>query len=283
MTADPREIAAAEPGAVTFRWDLDKTYLRTEFENLRKMVRIPFEAGSDKVHMPGVPELLCELRRAAEDREERPYVFFLSASPPQIGAAIREKLDLDGVVYEGITFKDQLAHLVRGRWGTLREQVGYKLSELLAARARGPAAAREVLFGDDWESDPLIYSLYADILGGGIEGAGLRRVLEAVSVREESVDEIVDVASRLAGSAPTGVARIFINLERRTPPSRFRLYGDRIVPTFNTLQAGAALFDLGLLDLDGVMSVARALIEGRAQSGHRLRNSVDDLTTPQRQ
>ena len=38
---------AVDRAAITFRWDLDKTYLRTHFESLRHMVRIPFEAGSE--------------------------------------------------------------------------------------------------------------------------------------------------------------------------------------------------------------------------------------------
>jgi len=56
---------------------------------------------------------------------------------------------------------------VRGRFRNLREQVGYKLTELLAGRRDTPVTADEILFGDDWESDPLIYSLYADVVAGG--------------------------------------------------------------------------------------------------------------------
>lgn len=278
MNGDRREIAAVERGAITFRWDLDKTYLRTEFESLRKMVRIPFEAGADKVHLPGVPQLIQQLRASAERRGQRAYVYFLSASPPQIGAAIEEKLALDGVAYDGIRFKDQLGHLVRGRWGSLTEQVGYKLGELLAARARGPASAREVLFGDDWESDPLIYSIYADVLAGEIDGEMLGRVLEAVGVARSSVVRIVERAEPLYGSALGVVEKIFINLERRTPPSRFRSYGPRLVPTFNTVQAAAALYGAGHIDLDGVLAVATAILGPEGGAGHRLRNSIDDLT-----
>lgn len=278
MSDESDAPAPAEATAVTFRWDLDKTYLRTEFESLRKIVKIPFEAGTDKVHLPGVPELIRALRRHAADAGKTPYVFFLSASPPQIGGAIREKLELDGVEFDGITFKDQLRHLVRGRWGTLREQVGYKLGELLAARAAGPAASTEVLFGDDWESDPLIYSLYADILRGSIDADLLRRVLVAVDVGKGPVQKILALEGVLRGTAPDTVGRIFINLEKRTPPSRFRSYGSRVVPTFNTLQASAALLQSGFLDLDGVMEVARALLDAAGGEGYRLRNSIDDLT-----
>lgn len=278
MSDVPSWPVPVEERAVTYRWDLDKTYLRTEFESLRKMVRIPFEAGADKVHLPGVPELVRALRRHAEDDKERPYVFFLSASPPQIGDAIREKLAIDEVAYEGITFKDQLGHLVRGRWGSLREQVGYKLGELLAARAAGPAAAVEYLFGDDWESDPLIYSLYADVLAGHVDLETLDRVLARVEVGKTASRRILGLADVLCGSAPDAVAQVYINLERRTPPSRFRAYGRRLVPTFNTLQAAASLYELGRLGLEDVMEVARSLLGASGEAGYRLRNSIDDLT-----
>ena len=241
-------------------------------------MRIPFEAGSDKEHLPGVPELIQGLRRVAEENGLAPHVFFLSASPPQIGGAIREKLELDGIVYDGITFKDQLGHLIRGRWGRLREQVGYKLVELLEARARGPAARREFLFGDDWESDPLIYSLYADILGGRIDAATLERVISKVDVGRERQERVLELADELSGAAPHAVERIFINLERRTPPSQFRRFGVRLVPTFNAAQTAAVLVDVGCLDLHGFLAVAGATIESDPRRGSRLRNSIDDLT-----
>jgi hypothetical protein len=279
MTSTPAAGRAPEdPGAITFRWDLDKTYLRTDFENLRALVRIPFEAGSDKEHLPGVPELIQGLRRVAEEGGLSPYVFFLTASPPQIGGAIREKLELDGIVHDGITFKDQLGNLMRGRWGRLREQVGYKLVELLQARANGPAARREFLFGDDWEGDPLIYSLYADILAGLIDAATLERVIAKVDVGRDRQARALELADELSGSAPDAVERIFINLERRTPPSRFRRFGARLVPTFNAAQTAAVLVELGCLDLPGFLTVAGATIESDPRRGTRLRNSIDDLT-----
>lgn len=278
MSEKETGLADVHAGAVTFRWDLDKTYLRTEFESLGTLVRIPFEAGADKVHLPGVPTLIRSLRRHATERERPAFVFFLSASPPQIGAAIREKLEIDDVEYDGITFKDQLGHLVRGRWGSLREQVGYKLGALLSARVAGPASQHEFLFGDDWESDPLIYSLYADVLRGALDVDRLGEILRRVDVAEASVERIRSSAEALLGSGPDTVARIYINLERKTPPSRFRPFGPRLVPTFNTLQAAASLFEEDQLGSAAVLEVAHALHDEAGMAGHRLRNSIDDLT-----
>ena len=267
---------AVDRAAITFRWDLDKTYLRTHFESLRHMVRIPFEAGSDKVHLPGVPQLIKGLRRCAQARAERPYVFFLSASPPQIGNAIREKLELDGVEYDGIIFKDQLRHLVRGRWRSLREHLGYKLGELLESRKTGPAARREVLFGDDWESDPLIYSMYADILAGRLGAEATDVLLRTLEVERGAIARVVRAVDALEEHAEV-VLRIYINLERRTPPGRFHMFGSRLVPAFNYLQTGASMYELGLLDDEALTVIAGALVEEAGYNGDRLRNSLDDL------
>jgi len=273
----PRAGGAGEgEPSIVFRWDLDKTYLRTEFESLRKLVLIPFEAATEKVHLPGVPQLMGGLRRAALARGDRPFVFFLSASPPQIGAEIRKKLALDGIEYDGIVFKDQLRNLVRGRFRSMREQVGYKLGELLRGRRDGPRA-REVLFGDDWESDPVIYSLYADVLAGRLGGDRLGSLLDRLGVERDAIRRVDGIARELAGDGPADdVVRIYINLERRTPPGRFKPFGPRLVPAFNYFQTALSLYEVGVLDAVGLGEVARALHE-RGWSGERLRNSLDDL------
>jgi len=270
----PKE--AIERAAITFRWDLDKTYLRTQFESLRQMVKIPFEAGSDKVHLPGVPQLIQALRRCAAARAQRPFVFFLSASPPQIGNAIRQKLELDGIDYDGIIFKDQLRNLVRGRWRSLREHLGYKLGELLESRRLGPAASREVLFGDDWESDPLIYSMYADILAGRLTAEATDTLLRTLEVERGAIARVTRAVEALEEHAEV-VLRIYINLEKRTPPGRFHIFGSRLVPAFNYFQTGASLFEIGLLDEEALPAIASALVDEAGWTGDRLRNSLDDL------
>ena len=88
-------MSALDQASVVYRWDLDKTYLLSEFESLREMMRIPFERPEDKVAAPGVAALIRGLRTAALGRGRGVRVYFLSASPPQIGRAIRRKLELD--------------------------------------------------------------------------------------------------------------------------------------------------------------------------------------------
>ena len=257
------------------RWDLDKTYLRSEFDSLRSLLRTAFEKAEDKIDVPGVAALIKAVKSTAERRGRTALVYFVSASPPQIGGAIRKKLELDGIPYDGIVFKDQLQHIRRGKLRNLREHVGFKLAELLRGRLEAPPEALELLFGDDWESDSLIYSLYADVLAGRLGTDRLAAVLRRIRVDPRLVEEILALAARaVVGDV---VARIFINLERRSPPSVFRLFGSRVVPTFNYFQTAAVLGADGYLDPEDLARVGRVLVEGAGYTPRRLENSLDDL------
>src|SRR6185295_11150484 len=184
-------VRPGPPPVLLCRWDLDKTYLRSEFETVRQLLRTAFERAEDKVEVPGVAEVIKGIGDTAARQRRRALVYFLSASPPQIGRAIRDKLALDGVPYDGIVFKDQLGYLRRGRLRGLREHVGFKLVHLLRGRLEAPLEARELLFGDDWESDSLIYALYADVLGGRIGGDRLRHVLERIGVEAKLIVNVL--------------------------------------------------------------------------------------------
>jgi len=273
--ARPGATPPASAAPLLCRWDLDKTYLRSEFDSLRSLLRTAFERAEDKVDVPGVAELIRALKAAAERRGRSALVYFVSASPPQIGAAIRKKLALDGVPYDGIVFKDQLAYLKRGKLRNLREHVGFKLAELLRGRLAAPPGAAELLFGDDWELDSLIYSLYADLVAGRLLPARLAPILRRIRVDPRLVDDILTLAGRAAGSER--VARIFINLERRSPPATFRLFGPRVVPTFNYFQTAAVLGADEHLDAEDVARVGRVLLEGAGYTPRRLENSLGDL------
>jgi hypothetical protein len=260
---------------VVYRWDLDKTYLRTEFDTVRQLLRVPFERPEDKVDVPGVVELIRALKPCAEIGGRDAKIYFLSASPPQIGKAIRAKLAMDAVPLDGIVFKNQLRYIVRGRFNKLREQVGFKLAELLRSRHALPPHAEEVLFGDDGESDAITYSVYADTIAGRIDLATLRAVLGRVRVDSRVAEEVLTLAQSI--SPADAVRRIFVNLDRRTPPINFHRLGTRLVPTFNYLQTAAVLHMDGYIDRTAVVRVARSLVEGAGYTGERLANSLADL------
>src|SRR3954470_4202996 len=147
------------------RWDLDKTYLRTEFDTVRDLVRTAFERADEKRTNPGAATLLREMSRAGVS------IHILSGSPEQMRRRLEDKLRLDGIRWDSFTLKPNLKNVLRLRFRAVRDQVGYKLPALLSARAKlpsskdaGSAFLREVLIGDDAESDALVYSLYADVV-----------------------------------------------------------------------------------------------------------------------
>ncbi len=259
----------------TFRWDLDKTYLHTEFDSLRGLVRIPFETAQDKIAAPGVATLIRGLRASAERAGIEVRVRFVSGSPPQISRAILEKLAMDGIEHDGVTFKDQWSRIRRGKFRDLREQVGYKLTELLRDRRSEPAGTEEYLFGDDWESDPLVYSLYADVISGALSSDELGRILQALNVDPELAILADELAEHLLHE--NAVRRIFINLARKTPPRRLEPYGSRLVPSFNYLQTAACLFDTGALDLVAIEDLVAAMLVEYDYDSVRLINSLRDI------
>lgn len=238
-----------------FRWDLDKTYLVSDFESLRGLLRIPFERAEDKRAVPGVIALVKALRRSAERRERRVAVCFMSASPPQIGQAIRDKLHMDGIEYDEIRFKNQMRHLMRGRFDMLREQIGYKLSELLRSAEVTEAGADELLFGDDWESDPLTYSLYADLVAGRIDRDKLEIILEQVGAHEEYRQSALDSVGR--GLLARRVRTICILRARPRSDQELAAFGPRLVWFDNYFEAALLLHAVGDLDAEGVVAVAR--------------------------
>ena len=165
-----------------FRWDLDKTYLRTEFDTFGDLVKSAFEKAIDKHAVPGAPTLMRALRTAGGQKN---LIAIVSGSPKQMRRVLQAKLALDGVEYDELVLKPNLKNLMRGRFRAMKQQIPYKLPALLESRAKIEGAPRETLFGDDAESDALIYCLYADILRGDVHVDELAAVLDAVSAYED--------------------------------------------------------------------------------------------------
>jgi hypothetical protein len=239
------------------RWDLDKTYLQTDTESLRGLLRIPFERASDKRALPGVAALVKELRRTEAERGGTTSVNFVTASPPQIGRAIREKLLLDGIEVDEIRFKNQMQHIWRGNFEALREHIGFKLSEMLQSARGGRRDGEELLFGDDWESDPLIYSMYADVVEGRLSWPHLEGLLERAGVTGANYLQLVRDFSERSG--PRRIVRAICVLRARPRGAAdFEPFGPRMYWFDSYLECALILHALGKLDARGVVEVAAA-------------------------
>ena len=269
LAAQPTPAVVPAPRHV-YRWDLDKTYLKTEFDTFKQLLRSALEGAEAKQSVPGASALLRELRAGGGAR-----ICFISGSPRQMRRVLTKKLKLDGVEFDEFILKPNLRNMLTGRFRAMREQVGYKLPALLAGRAGLPPETRETCFGDDAEADGFIYSLYGDIIAGRVK----RRLLEEILERAGTYDDDAQRAVTLAEALPTGeaVSRIFIHLDRRSPTSRFDRYGARLVPVFNYFQAAMVMFEDGQLSAPAVVRVALEMVDRYGYTIDALRNSLQDL------
>lgn len=253
-----------------YRWDLDKTYLRTDFDSWRGLLRAAWEKASAKVNVAGSAALMRELKALEGTR-----ICVISGSPRQMRRTLEEKFRLDRVAFDEFTLKPNVENLLRGRFRALRDQVGYKLPALLEGRARVPDSANETLFGDDAEADAFVYSLYADVLAGRVGPAELAEILRLCSVYEDDAARTLQLAAEARHCDPVG--RVFIHLDGYTPPARFRQYGARVVPIYNYFQAAVLLMIDGHLGPVAVARIAAELSQGYGYSLISLANSFQDL------
>lgn len=253
-----------------FRWDLDKTYLHTEFDTLLDLVRTAVEKPERKRTVAGAAWMIREVRAQTDAR-----ITIISGSPEQMRASLEAKLRLDGVSWDEFVLKPSLRNVLRFRFRALRDQVGYKLPALLAARANTPAECLETCFGDDAEADALVYSLYADILGDRVSLDELRAVMEAARSYPDVVERVLDLAASTPRHDP--VRRIFIHLERRSDPAFFHRYGPRVVPVYNYFQAVLVLAQDGLLPPVSALRLSEVLAAESEFGAHELAESAYDL------
>ena len=258
------------------RWDLDKTYLRTDFDTMRDLVRTAIERPDQKRTVPGAAALMRELGDAGVE------VHILSGSPEQLRGRLVEKLRLDGVRYASLTLKPNLQNLLRLKFRSLRGQLGYKLPALLRRRCEMPSQrdaegklAREALLGDDAEADAFVYSLYADICAGQVDTGELGRVMREGECYDDDIADSIRFASYIQPG--TVVERILIHLERQSRPTDFDEYGERVVPFYNYLQAAFVLNEDGRLSVGAVLRVAQDLAVRHHFDGGSLARSYLEL------
>ncbi|CAN5808421.1 hypothetical protein BH11MYX2_BH11MYX2_31270 [soil metagenome] len=251
-----------------FRWDLDKTYLRTEFDSFMDLAKSAFENATDKKAYPGATALLRALHQDGN------RICIVSGSPTQMRQVLTAKLVLDGINYDEFVLKNNLKNILKGRFRALRAQIPYKLPAMLRSRI-GATAERETLFGDDAEADAIIYCLYADLVAGIVSVQDLERVLTASRAYDDDAVRILE----LARNVPKGpaVRRMFIHLDRRSAPNVFRRFGPRLVPVFNYFQTALVLYEDKVLSARQVIFVALEMLDsGQYELGH-LATSVQDI------
>lgn len=256
-THDERELPEGYAGPA-FIWDIDKTYLSTNFSSLGGLLRIPLEFAVDKIANPGMPEVIRGLRRGPGEDYAGVPLYFVSASPPELRKIIEHKMLIDGVEFDGITSKDWLRTLLQFRPGRLRDQVGFKVCALLAGRLSRPGA-KEYLFGDDVEEDADAFDIYARMVNGDLSPGDASTALRKHKVKGDDRKAAFSLLETLPRKLGT-VERIFITLEKNTPPEKFERFGDMVVPVRGAGQLAFCLFQMGLIDRAAARQVIEAIM-----------------------
>jgi hypothetical protein len=185
--------------------DIDQTYLATELGSKKGMLSTIFETPNQKFPLPGMPIFYNKLR---ENTDGSPLAF-ISASPHYFRRALHATIRNHGIEMESLHLKyldgtikgvlDKVVNSVFNLNDLLKEGVGpavdrikkffgstvqslfdqltYKLTILLQDRLYQPTKAKEILLGDNTESDYLIFTLYQLILLGEISGKELEDYL----------------------------------------------------------------------------------------------------------
>lgn len=195
-----------------YTFDIDKTYLDTDFSSLGAALKIPLELAIDKRPYPGVPILIRALQRGTEKTGRDRPVFFLSASPKQLRSTLERRLVLDEIGLDGLTLKDWAVVIRKRGPRGLRDQLGYKLCALMQARKELPLKTYDILFGDDSESDPRIYGFYARVVSGDMRGSTLADALRKEGLARADAHELAELSETLG--EPAKVCRAFIHKVR---------------------------------------------------------------------
>ncbi len=258
-------------------WDLDKTYLDTHWQSLKDIFRVSFTDNFHRNNVPGTGTLVGALKQSwKQKRGEGPFpIFFITASPPQMEKKIREKLESDNILPQGIFFKDNLKNLWPGRFWKLSQHVGYKVSALLYMRTLLKADVTQVLWGDDSETDAIIYSLYSDLASRRLAGDESERVLKNFQVTHEQLVRIDSALAQIPVADP--VEKIYINLAVDTDPEYYLKFGRRMIPSYNALQIALDLYQDNRLGLEHVLQVGKDLLINYSYSVDELQRSLDEL------
>lgn len=262
-----------------FRWDLDKTYLKTEFDSVRELVRTARLTATERENIPGSAALIRAIRDLSPP-EGQHQVYFISGSPEQMRSTIERKFALDGFVPDGFVLKPAVSQLLRGRFRAIKNQIPFKLKELLIGRSEAPIGTHETLFGDDRESDAFIYSLYADLVAGRVERPVLHQILERSGAYTDQIENIDQCLEDVVHE--TAVRRIIIHLDQRTAPLSFRRYFPRVVPIYTHLQTAWILALDGTLRAEAIPRVAGELLRDFAFEREALITQAEDIVLRQK-
>lgn len=254
------------------RSDVDMTYLMTDFQSASGLADLLESDAKERAALPGMPAVYQALRAGADGAADRPLCF-LSGSPRFFKRTLQGRMQLDGVRHDGIVlkpFKDivtanLLSFDIDEIKPELEEQIGYKMSALLALRLDLPPTAPEILMGDDTEADHAIYALYHRFTSGALTAEALDAELGRLSVAQSWRDRVNTLAPQVkAHLAGQGAPVKLIYINRTETPGEHHPVAEWTEAGLTRHHRGAwplvlDLFEEQLVSADAVASVRAAL------------------------
>ena len=256
--SNDRRFSRDAPSLPVLFWDIDKTYLNTHFSTWHGLAGIPFESAIDKMPIEGAVALLHALRHGPDPQSRLTPLYFVSASPPQLRKVLQRRMVIDGIDFDGLSFKDQLRLIRSGRLRTVGNHVAYKIGSLLEYTQELPADSPLYFFGDDAENDAGILSLFAQICSGEKRGDALFAELKKRGVQSKASKVICKMVEDMPRQSR--LQQIYIH---RIRGRKIDLLSDDmrlVVATDNFFQQALHLLANKMLSISGAVKVGRELL-----------------------
>jgi len=213
--------------------DIDLTYLDTDFQTAGAALALLDDSAAERATLPAMPLVYQGLRSGAQGTSDRPLTY-LSGSPLFFRRVLQGRMDLDRIQNDGIALKPlqlllthelleglETGDLLRALGGdtdallgSLDDQLGFKLTALLAQQLNLPVTTRVVLLGDDSEMDAVTYALFHRTLVGELTTPQLLETLDELSVDgfwRDAIERLLPQVQARRKTLGSPVDGIFIN------------------------------------------------------------------------
>lgn len=233
--------------------DIDQTYLDTHIGSSQGLLGTLFETPDSKMALPGMPEFYRQISKYSGGVP----LIFISASPHFFRRTLKSVLEYHEIEFTALNLKylmSTIDSIVRKTMQTvthfpdllssgvsqaversfkflgssiqsLYDQIAYKLTTLLENRLMQPTGAREILLGDNTESDFFIFTLYQYIITGKLESSQLENYLyhlvfqDREALTRDAAKRIVELGRENIArhGRINSVHRVWINLAYQNP------------------------------------------------------------------
>ena len=256
--------------------DIDQTYLQTDFHSFRGLLRVVTEKASDKKTFPYATETLQILSNQKNIR-----LRFLSASPEQMRRVLEKKIQMDGISFDEVFLKNATSMVMSGTIRGVLNQVSYKLPVLLQSFLQciedfSEQAFYHLLFGDDSEDDPIIYTIFEAIVNKKISynSPVFERILESCSIHENDILAIQEISQKIQQKEYRTKVIALIHMTGNGPIEPMMIFPPFVIPVLNWLQIALFIQEAGIISREELNMITKTTssfsIQGNKESLERV-------------